>query len=90
MGKKSSGKTYVSKGQHSTVANSTRAAMRASARARGEKTLNIQAAWLAGKNPWVTMENPNKEQTDRLFIRVKSNDLWGHPKERAKKMFVMK
>jgi hypothetical protein len=56
----------------------------------GEKMLNKQRAWVNGSNPWITMENPNKEQTNKKFIRVRMNDLNGGPaKERIKKMFVM-
>ena len=89
MAKKASGKNYISQGKHSNVARGTLQAMRKDSRERGEKEINIQSAWLKGKNPWVTISNPNKEQKDRLFIRVKSNDIWGSPKERFKKAFVM-
>lgn len=89
MGKKSSGKHYTSKGIHRNVARATLTAMRR-ARSSLEKTINIQQAWLKGQNPWVTIENPNREQTNKRFIRVKSNDIWGSPKERDKKMFIMK
>jgi hypothetical protein len=88
MGKKASGKTYISKGIHSNVSRSTLAGMR-EGRDPSEKVINIQKAWLANKNPWVTIENPNKEQKDKLFIRVRANELWGNPKEREKKLFVM-
>jgi hypothetical protein len=88
MAKKASGKTYVSKGIHSNVKGSTLAGMRRD-RDSSDKVINIQRAWLANKNPWVTIENPNKEQTNRRFIRVRANELWGNPKEREKKMFVM-
>lgn len=54
-----------------------------------QKIINTQQAWLKGQNPWVTIENPNKEQLGKRYIRVRSNDIWGHPKERAKKMFVI-
>lgn len=88
MANKSSGKTYISKGIHSNVSRSTLTGMR-KARDPSVKIFNIQRAWLANKNPWVTIENPNKEQTDRRFIRVRANELWGSPKERSKKMFMM-
>jgi hypothetical protein len=88
-GKSSSGKTYTSKGENSNVNSKTLNAMRAD-RDGGEKMLNKQRAWVNGSNPWITMENPNKEQTNKKFIRVRMNDLNGGPaKERIKKMFVM-
>jgi len=88
MAKKSSGKTYVSKGQHSNVSSATLAGMKRD-RNPGDKIINQQTAWLNGKNPWITMENPNKNETNKRFIIVKANDLWGSPKERLKKMYVM-
>lgn len=88
MGGKSSGKTYTSKGTHSNVRSSTLSGVR-KRRDPSEKVINIQRAWLANQNPWVTIENPNKEQKDKLFIRVRANELWGSPKERDKKMFAM-
>lgn len=88
MAKKSSGKTYVSKGIHSNVKSSTLSAIRKD-RYEAENHINVQKAWLKGQNPWVTIPNPNKEQTNKKFIRVKANELWGHPKERQKKMFTM-
>lgn len=54
----------------------------ASARSSGQRMLDIQKAYLAGKNPWITLPNPNKADTSRLFIRAKANDLYGDPKNR--------
>jgi hypothetical protein len=88
MAKKSSGTTYVSQGVHSNVKQSTLNGIK-SERNPAEKIINVQTAWLKGQNPWVTIANPNKEQTDRKFIRVKANILWGNPKERDKKMYAM-
>ena len=88
MAKKSSGKTYVSKGTHSNVKASTLSTIKQD-RDPSEKIINAQKAWLRGQNPWITISNPNKEQTNRKFIRVRANELLGHPKERVKKMFSM-
>jgi len=87
-GKGGSGKTYTSKGEHSNVSRSTRSAVRQS-KSGADKARDKQLAWLKGQNPWVTIENPNKEETNKRFIRVKANEVWGNPKERAKKSFVM-
>lgn len=88
MANKSSGKTYVSKGQHRNVSGKTLGAIRRE-RDPSDKVINIQKAWLANKNPWVTIENPSKEQKHKPFIRVRANELWGSPKERDKKLFSM-
>lgn len=89
-GKKSSGKTYVSKGQHSNVSKSTLRLMRAS-KSDAEKFLDKQKAWLKGSNPWLTIENPNKEQTNKKYIRVRMNDLrGGTAKDLEKRAYVIK
>lgn len=85
-GKKASGKNYVSKGERRNVAKSTLRAMRAAA-GSAQKIINQQEAWLKGQNPWVTVENPNREETNKRMIRVKANDIWGNPKDRQKRMF---
>lgn len=88
MAKKSSGKHYTSKGERNSVKSSTLNGIRAE-KYEGDKMLDIQRAYLKGQNPWITIDNPNKEQTGKKRIRVRANDMMGHPKERAKKMFQM-
>jgi hypothetical protein len=84
MGKKSSGKTYTSKGER-------RSSAKTPTKNSADKMLNKQAAWLKGGNPWITIENPNKNETDKPFIRVRYNDLQhGSYRELQKKAFVMK
>ena len=91
MGKKGGkSKGFISQGIHRNVAKGTLRAMRAD-RSEGEKMLNKQRAWLAGKNPWVTIDNTNKEQTNKRKIRVRMNDLMGgSAKDREKRAYVMK
>lgn len=89
-GKKSSGKTYTSQGSRRNVSKSTLRLMR-SGKTEAQKLIDKQAAWLKGGNPWVTIANPNREQTNKPFIRVRMNDLMrGTAKDRDKKMFVIK
>lgn len=89
-GKKSSGKNYSSKGERSNVSKATLRLMRAG-KSEGDKLLDKQKAWLNGSNPWVTIDNPNKEQTNKRRIRVRMNDLMrGSVKDREKNMYVMK
>lgn len=88
-GKKASGSSYTSAGINSNVSRSTLNGMKKD-RNPGVKMLNLQKAWLKGLNPWITMENPDKNDTSRRFIRVRMNDTYlGNPKERSKKMYVM-
>lgn len=78
MGNKKGGKSkgYISAGINSNVARSTRRAMRAEYLASGERVINQLKAFRKGKNVVVTIENPNKEQTNRPFIRVNAKDIW--------------
>ena len=92
MGKKKGGKSsgFISQGIHSNVAKGTLRAMRA-AKSEADKLLDKQKAWLNGKNPWVTIANPNKEQTNKRFIRVRYNDLMGgSAKDLEKRAYIMK
>ena len=83
-------KGFVSQGIHSNVKKSTLAGVRAD-RSEIDKMLNKQRAWLNGSNPWVTIDNPNKEQTNKRKIRVRMNDLMGgSAKDREKRAYVMK
>jgi hypothetical protein len=89
-GKKSSGKNYISQGKYCNVSATTLKAMRAS-KTEIDKMLDKQRAWLAGKNPWVTIDNPNKEQTNKRKIRVRMNDLrGGSAKDLEKRSYIMK
>lgn len=55
-----------------------------------QKLINIQEAYWKGKNPWVTIDNPNPENTKERKIRVKANELYGDPLSRKKKQFIIK
>lgn len=81
MGKKGGkSKGFVSQGIHSNVNRSVLKAMRQDYMASGERIVNQRAAWAKGKNVVLTIENPNKNETNKRFIRVKARDLWGSPK----------
>ena len=89
MAKKSSGKTYVSKGERNSVSNATRAAMRA-ARPGWEKLMNIHDAWVKGQNPWITLPNSDKKATNRQFVKVRYAELMGGSfKELEKKNYMV-
>jgi len=82
MGKKASGKHYVSKGERkSSITTRTNDP--------AQKVIDQQNAWAKGQNPWITIPNPNKNETNKRFIRVKANDLYGSPKQRAKQQYVI-
>lgn len=65
-GKKASGKTYTSKGERiSSMRTSTHGANSA------DKMLNKLAALAKGKDVTLTLENPNKAETNKRFIKYK-------------------
>lgn len=64
-------KGFISKGIHSNVSSSTRNAMRRDYMASPDRVLNQQKALHKGKDIVVTIANPNKEQTNKRFIKVR-------------------
>jgi hypothetical protein len=78
MGKKRARKKLTSRGIHSKVSSGIVTALRREVSAMDRKA-HKTAAWLKGLNPWITIENPTK-QTNKLFIKVRADDLYGNPK----------
>ena len=70
MGKKRLRKKRMSKGQR-TCTNMTRGSDPL------QNHLNILDDWRAGKPVKMTVPNPDKTETNRLFIRVKAEDYLG-------------
>jgi hypothetical protein len=89
-GKKASGKSSTSKGERNCLNKKLANAIRKDT-FLGKEMMDKQTAWMNGSNPWITIDNPNKEQTNMKKIRVRMNDMMGSSyKERAKKIFGMK
>lgn len=80
MAKKSAKASYTSKGVHSTAKSGLLNSVRAD-RSKLDVALNVIDAYRAGRNPWVTIDNPNPKETAKRKVRIKANDLWGSPKE---------
>jgi len=74
---KSSG--YVSNGERPNVKRSITKSVRGD-RTRLDRLPDIMKAWQSLKNPWVTITNPNTAATNKKFIRIRANDLYGDPK----------
>jgi len=76
MGKRrSKSENYISKGEHSNVARRWIKTCRMG-RAEGER---IDAQWKAfkqGKRVILTVKNPNKNQTNKPFIKVNAKEYW--------------
>lgn len=83
MGKKKTRSTYTSKGQHRTVSRDIINACRKERRAVDRLTNQLEA-WSKGRRTMITIENPNKNETNKRFIRVEGNIVFG-PWKRTEK-----
>jgi len=63
-------KGYVSAGSVSTVNAKTKNAIRRDYMASGDRLQNQLKAHRRGKKTMVTIENPNKEETNKKYIKV--------------------
>lgn len=77
-GKKSSGKHYTSKGEHNNVSRRLKKACRKDyiENRLVERAINQRNAFLKGKRVMLTIENPNKNETNKRFIRVPASEVW--------------
>lgn len=87
MGKKSS-TSYTSKGERRNVAKSTCKLMRRDYLENQllRRAINHYDAYCKNKQVMITIANPNKNETNKPFIRVNARDVWGPPS----KSFQMK
>lgn len=69
-------KGYISSGVHSNVSKSIRNAMRRDYVSSLERLKNQTIAFRKGKRVMITIANPNKEETNKKFIRVPANTVW--------------
>lgn len=76
MGKKASGKHYTSKGERIS-------SMKTATRDSAARVMNQLKAWQAGKNVMITIENPNKNETNKKFIRVNAREHYGDPRKKT-------
>lgn len=79
-GKRSKGDNYTSKGERPNVSKKTLKAMRQGAEP-GLHQLNQVKAWRKGRNVVLTIPNPNKNETNKRFIRVNAKEVWPNPTE---------
>ena len=64
-------KGFISQGIHSTVDRKITNAVRSEYLQSGQRVLNQMAALRKGKDVVMTIANPNKEQTNKKFIKVR-------------------
>lgn len=74
-----SGSKYTSKGEREANRKISKAVKRD--RSAIDKWTILQKAWLKGKNPWVTVPNPNTSDTRARFVRVRAETEWGDPRK---------
>jgi hypothetical protein len=78
MGKKKTRAGVTSKGQRRSVVAGVKEVR--AARTAFDKDMNKIKAWRKGKNPWITVPGP---ASNKRFVRVRSNILFGDPKKAA-------
>ena len=71
--KKSNGKNYASKGERRNVVNGKQ---RSSDVSNLDTVSNKMKAFKKGKLVWLTVPNPNTNETNKKFIRVKASEVW--------------
>lgn len=76
MGKKRTSSGHVSQGIHTS-------SIKTSVRTPATRIINQRDAWEKGKNVVLTIENPNKNETNKKFIRVNAWDIWGNPRKKS-------
>ena len=76
MAKKKQRSTQTSKGERSPLDKKLIKSSRREYNGSTAQMNNKLAAWKRGKNVMLTIENPNKNETNKRFIRVNANDVW--------------
>jgi hypothetical protein len=80
-------KGKLSKGQRYSVDPSLARSIRMDRNALDQLTI-LRKAWTKGKNPWITVDNPDGSNTKARFVKVRLNSIWGKYGEKKKKMIV--
>ena len=80
-GKSSKSSGVMSAGIHSCVSRSIVNSQRRDYMASGERLMNQLLAHKRGRRVMVTMANPNKNETNKKFIRVLASTIWRDPKQ---------
>lgn len=82
MAKRKGGKSkgYISQGERANVSKKMRNELRRGYMQSGDRVVNQLKAHRAGKRVMVTIENPNKAETNKRFIRIPASTIWRDPK----------
>lgn len=71
---------YVSKGERRAIAKDVCKAVKRE-RSVIDHWVIKQKAWLAGKNPWISVPNGNTSDTRARYVRVRAETEWGDPRK---------
>ncbi len=82
MGKKRSRDSQTSKGQRPNVNKKIRNDVRRDYMDSLDRTINQMRAYAKGKRVMLTVPNPNKNETNKRFIRVAAEDYLQRPGDR--------
>lgn len=88
MGKKRLRKKIVSAGKRRLIGVLSERAVKDSRSPLQAHVIKVES-WARGQNPWLTIENPDKSQTNRKFIKVRANDYLGPWRISAKEAKAM-
>ena len=78
MGKKRTRSTKTSKGERKSIVNGVKEVRQGLS--DWQKLMNKHSAWRKGQNPWITIDGSS---SDKRFVRVRANNVWGDPKRRS-------
>lgn len=84
MGKKRTRSSVTSKGERRSIVAGVKAVRQS--KSEVDKALHKLDAWRAGKDPWITVPN-TKGPSNRPFIKVKANALYGDPRRVGANIF---
>ena len=73
MGRGKSRDSYTSKGERPNV---SRRWLKLTRKDNDDRTYNQWDAFIKGKNVVLTIKNPNKNETNKPFIRVPAKEQW--------------
>jgi len=82
MGKKRSRDTQTSKGQRSNVNKKIRNDVRRDYMDSLDRSINQMKAYAKGKRVMLTVPNPNKNETNKRFIRIAAEEYLQRPGDR--------
>jgi hypothetical protein len=80
-GKSSKSSGVMSAGVHSSVSHSIINSQRRDYMASSDRLMNQLTAYRDGRRVMLTLENPNKSETNKKFIRVSASTVWRDPKQ---------